>query len=171
MELSCKYFIQWCYSRNLGPWKTWGAGALLVPHLCRTYKPKSVESVFRYTCCITLPEASIECAGPISASLCRTTHLHSKKCHCCGEPLAALCVWFSPALDLNLRPPAPKTNVIGRGEEKICWGAQISFTLIFGRGIKKGFHPGRLPFFGAQVLLEGSRSLPGRARRNPMERI
>ena len=41
----------------------------MVPHLCRPYKPKSVESVFRYTCCITLPEASIECVGPISALL------------------------------------------------------------------------------------------------------
>ena len=63
----------------------------------------------------------------------------------------------------------------GEGRKNI-WGAQINFTLIFGRedqkNKNKGLHPGLLPFFGAQVSLGGrARSMPGRARRNLMVRI
>ena len=59
----------------------------------------------------------------------------------------------------------------GGGGQKNIWGAQINFTLIFGKDQKKGLHPGHLPSFEAQVSLEEARSLPDGARWNLMVRI
>ena len=65
----------------------------------------------------------------------------------------------------------------GGGRRKNIWGAQINFTLIFGREDHKknyGLHPSRLRSFGAQVSLGwggGICLLPGRVLRDVMVQI
>ena len=71
----------------------------------REYQIKSFIVLLYFT------ETSNEFARPISASLRLWATQFSKKCWNDGESFATLCpIWT--AQDLNLRPPAPKTNAL-----------------------------------------------------------
>ena len=76
---------------------------------CFRHQIKS-NQIFHYTRCNT-PKRVTSWWGPSPRHCARATQLLSKICRSGGEPLATLCpIW--PARDLNLRPPAPETNVL-----------------------------------------------------------
>ena len=65
--------------------------------------------MFYYARCIT-PKRVTSRRGQSPRHRARPTHLR-RKCYSGSEPLATLCP-IRPARDLNLTPPAPKTNAL-----------------------------------------------------------
>ena len=84
-------------------------------------------------------EACNELAGIISRHCASATQLILKKYTCSGgEPLTSLCpIW--PVRNLNLRPPAPKTNALSL-DQQACRCCITIYSIMLLRFIDTIFH-------------------------------